>query len=113
MIGERLRPGELVLWSVNLASGGAFWFRQVGEGQTLGTSNRPLMDGTLDTNASGCCESTRLTGDFPVSGLGLLIVLCLSSPARGSAPCARCHPKETTGYEATPMAHALESLPKS
>lgn len=67
----------------------------------------------MDTNASWCCESTRLAGDFPVSGLGLLIVLCLSSPARGSVPCARCHPKETAGYEATPMAHALESVPKS
>jgi hypothetical protein len=53
---------------------------------------------------------TYRMGDFRTCGwLGLLIALFPASPAKSSLPCARCHPKETAGYESTPMAHALQS----
>lgn len=41
--------------------------------------------------------------------LAVLFAPGLAAPASGNLPCARCHPKETAGYEATAMAHSLGS----
>jgi len=44
------------------------------------------------------------------SGLLALIAISAASPGQGELPCARCHPKETAGYAATPMAHSLGAV---
>src|SRR5215472_4074278 len=44
------------------------------------------------------------------SGLLALIAISAALPGPCQMPCARCHPKETAGYAATPMAHSLGAV---
>ncbi len=37
------------------------------------------------------------------------VVLMAALPAWGTQPCTRCHPRETAGFEASPMARSLEA----
>jgi hypothetical protein len=41
------------------------------------------------------------------SGLTALLLVAAALPGEGASPCAQCHPREASGYSATPMAHSL------